>query len=365
MDLFNIAANYASFGNHRTGSESQLATEDWLTACLGPLADSVERFSFGYLHYHATTEVAVDGRVVPSMPLYYEATGKINNSNNLGIGIVKTNDEERAYAEILSLAKQAKNKNQDAIVIATDCDNHSLYAFNVSPKLRDSIPVVLVPGSEYEGLNRENLFLNYSAETSQRNANNIIARFGTASNQAPLVITTPISGWFECAGERGTGVALAIALANRLSKYCSVELVLASGHELGYLGGFEYTATQNQPPAAVIHLGSCLATIDAELQAWSNVEADLFDNLYQILGQQKIPLNKVGIPGKRSDWVGEAECWAHFNCPMLSIAGGNPLFHTTEDRIQVATNEACLEQTFNLLCELATLVSRAYAAYAA
>ena len=357
MDLFKIVSSYASFGDHRTGSNSQLATENWLMDYLNQRADSVEHFSFEYLHFDATTKLTQDGQVIPSMPLYYEAVGEIKNSDKLGIGMVDTRNEERAYADILSLVTEAKDKNHDALVIATDCSSNSLCALNVIPELKDSIPIVLVPGSEYEGLNKEKKCLDYSAQVSRRKANNIIASFGTVSSQSPVVITTPISGWFECAGERGTGVALAIALAEELSKNCALDLVLASGHELGYLGGFEYVASLNKLPAAVIHMGSCLATFNSQIQAWSNTDAVVFDELESSLRQFDIPLNKVEIPGKRTDWVGEAECWSHFNCPMLSIAGGNPLFHTPEDRIELATNEDKLVSTFKLLCELAMIMT--------
>jgi len=362
MDLLKIASTYASFGYHRTGSKSQLATESWLMDYLSQRANSVEPFSFEYLHFDATTKLTQGGRVIQSMPLYYEAVGDFKNSGKLGIGIVDTGNEERAYADILSLVKQAEDKGQDALVVATACTNGSLYAFNVNPELKDSLPIVLVPGSEYEGLNREKIYLDYSAQVGRRKANNIIARFGTASSQSPIVITTPISGWFECAGERGTGVALAIALAEELSRYCEVELVLASAHELGYLGGFEYVASLDKPPSAVIHLGSCLATFNSELQAWSNRDTAIFDALESSLRQLDIPLNRVEIPCERTDWVGEAECWSHFNCPMLSIAGSNPLFHTPDDRFELATNEDKLISTFELLSKLATIM--ATAAYA-
>ena len=184
----------------------------------------------------------------------------------------------------------------------------------------------------------------------------LFAEFGAESSSVKIVITTPISGWFECAGERGTGVALAIALAEYLSSYFAVELVLASGHELGYLGGFKYTESLIQPPAAVIHLGSSLATINSALEAWSNVDREVFDDLDKKLRQKNINLNRVKNPGESSDWVGEAECWSHFNCSMLSIAGSHALFHSPEDRIALTTNKEELTETFELLIELATIV---------
>ena len=358
MNLFELASTYSKFGLHRTGSDSQLATEDWLVDLLESRADRVECFCFDYQHFDATTELYLDGRLLTSMPLYYEAIDELRDCKNVETAIVEISaDEYDVYENIQSLLKQAGRNKCDALVVATRCANDSLCAFNVDPVLKNSLPVVLVPGSEFENLSRQEINLCYSASIEQRTANNIIARFGDASKQPPVVITTPISGWFECAGERGTGFALAIALAERLSKSRAIDLVLASGHELGYLGGFEYTATLTHPPAAIIHLGSCLATFDSKLQAWSNVETAVFADLDKILRSLDIPINKVEIPSQRSDWVGEAECWAHFNCPMLSIAGDNSVFHTPEDRIDLVTDETELSKMFEVLMRLTEVIS--------
>lgn len=357
MDLFSLASTYSSFGHHRTGSDSQRVTEDRLLGYLKNKADSVEFFCFDYQHFEAATECFLNGRPIPSIALYYEAVDELQGKNNIETAAVSIDiDEHEAYDKIQSLVKHSKQINCDGLVIATRCTNDSLYAFNVNPLLNDSLPVILIPGHEFKNLSEQEISVDYSASIGQRTAKNIVAKFGRDSSRSSIVITTPMSGWFECAGERGTGVALAITLAEQLSNTCPVKLVLTSGHELGYLGGFEYTAALANPPAFVIHLGSSLATFDSSIEAWSNIDGAVFDDMNKILRKHDIPLNKVGIPSRRSDWVGEAECWAHLNCPMLSIAGVHALFHTPEDQIELATNEDSLATAFKFLCELATIV---------
>ncbi len=357
MDLLNLTSCYSTFGNHRTGSGSQLKTEDWLLATLTKLTDKVEIFDYSYQHFDAKTEMLLSGRLVPSMALYYEAVGELQACRNIDLAAVDIDEDEgRAIALIHEKKKQAAQKKRDALVVATRCASDSLYALNVNTVLNGPIPVVLIPGGENKNLSEQGISLSYSASIDQRTAKNIIARFSPGSKQVAIVITTPISGWFTCAGERGTGIALAIALAGWLSKNYPVDLVLTSGHELGYLGGFEYTATLTQPPAAVIHIGSSLATFDSSLEVWTNSNSVVFESLGKILKQQKIALNQVKLCSQRSDWVGEAECWSQFNCPMLSIAGIHPLFHTPEDRIELASNQNNLEETFKLLCELVMVV---------
>ncbi|MCP4430936.1 MAG: hypothetical protein GY806_08170 [Gammaproteobacteria bacterium] len=351
MNLYKLASDYSKFGCHRTGSTTQLATEAWLLKTLQTFTHRLEKFEFDYQHFEAVTEVLVDGGLIPSMALYYEAVGELVDCRNFEMGSVNISwDESMAYAAIQEIQKQADQGKCDALLVATRCANDSLYAFNVFPVLKDLLPVILVPGCEFERLSESNICLNYSASVSQRTANNIIARFGEGSSKSTVVITTPITGWFECAGERGTGVALAIALAEQLSKTCTVELVLASAHELGYLGGFQFADSLDNSPAAVIHLGSCLATRDARIEAWSNVNCSAFDKIFR---RQGIVLNKVSNPSSQADWVGEAECWAHFNCPMLSIAGDNPVFHTPDDRIDNVTDEKLPVDMFRVLKGLA------------
>ncbi len=358
MDLFNLADSYSGFGYHRTGSDTQLRTEDWIWKMLKTLTDNVDLFDYGYQHFEVTTELLFKGRLIPSMALYYEAVGKLQDCRNIALKLVDIGeDENRAYTLIQKMRNQAVQNKRDALVVATRSANDSLYALNVNPVLKDSIAVVLIPGHEFINLSEREISLNYSASIDQRIARNIIARFGDNSIQAPIVITTPISGWFECAGERGTGVALAIALAQLLSKTGPVELVLASGHELGYLGGFEYTNTLIAAPSAVIHLGSCLATHGAKLEARSNVAGSAFDALNKILQRENIVLNKVSKPCLRTDWFGEAECWSHLNCPMISIAGNNQVFHTPEDRIETVTNESTLLRMFEVLSGLAGVIA--------
>lgn len=352
MNLFEIASSYSSFGYHRTGSQSQLKTEGWLQQCLKKLTNRVECFDYDYQHFEARTEVFINKKLIPSMALYYEAVGELRDCRNFEVTSVEISaDETSDYEVIKQKQKQAGQRKCEVLVVATWGANDSLRAFNVTPLLKDTLPTVMVPGSEHENLHEGTLSLNYSAELSQRKAKNIIACFGDHSTDDPVVITTPISGWFECAGERGTGIALAIALAKKISKTKPVRLVLASGHELGYLGGFKYTAGLKASPAAVIHIGSCLATHGSALNAWSNIEDNRFDQFASYLQQVDIPITKVAKPSERTDWVGEAECWSHFNCPMISIAGDNPVFHTPEDRIAAATNPEVMAEMFDVLSD--------------
>jgi len=83
-----------------------------------------------------------------------------------------------------------------------------------------------------------------------------------------LVISTPRSGWFTCAAERGSGLAIWLWLARWLARTrhdVNVELLATSGHEYEYLGGERYLAEAAPPPASTklwVHIGASAAARD-------------------------------------------------------------------------------------------------------
>jgi hypothetical protein len=79
------------------------------------------------------------------------------------------------------------------------------------------------------------------------------------------VISTPSSGWFHCAGERGPGIAIWLALARWSSHRESTvryTFVASSGHEIGEQGMRSFLASQAPRPSEVdiwLHLGASIA----------------------------------------------------------------------------------------------------------
>ncbi len=72
------------------------------------------------------------------------------------------------------------------------------------------------------------------------NAFNVTATLkGQKSNLAPLVVMTPRSGWWNCAGERGGGLACWLTVMEAFSMKKPVRdvmFVATTGHELGEMG---------------------------------------------------------------------------------------------------------------------------------
>ncbi len=121
-------------------------------------------------------------------------------------------------------------------------------------------PAVLVGGAQTDSLLAAPVHLALDARLVPGRSATIVGRWG--EDDAPVVVTTPLTGWFACAGERGTGIAIALELAATLARDLPVVLVGTTGHELEHLGARSFLAGHPLSPRAVIHLGAGLAAAD-------------------------------------------------------------------------------------------------------
>lgn len=126
---------------------------------------------------------------------------------------------------------------------------------------RNAAPVVAAAQSG------SNARLHIEGQAGQRPAENIIGK--RIVPRAPwIVISTPRSGWTDCVGERGPGIAIWLALAKWLPQEFpqhSVLMVTNSGHEYENLGARRMIEAFGPPPqqtALWLHLGANVATRD-------------------------------------------------------------------------------------------------------
>jgi hypothetical protein len=101
----------------------------------------------------------------------------------------------------------------------------------------------------------------------RRSAFNLVARLDRGAAKT-IVISTPRSGWFTCAAERGSGLAVWLWLARRLARAdhgVNIELLATSGHEYEYIGGELYLQHEAPRPEATplwVHIGASAAARD-------------------------------------------------------------------------------------------------------
>jgi hypothetical protein len=163
-----------------------------------------------------------------------------------------------------------------------------------------------------------------------------------APGKRPAAVTTPLSGWFSCAGERGCGIAVALHVAIELSRYLPVTLLATTGHELGLIGGYEFGMHFDEDSAFIVHIGTCIANRASEMTAVCSAERALAESISATLAPIGIRPRVPGVPGDPRFWIGESKCWAFRNRPMLSIAGLAPHFHTRGDLPERTTSPALL-----------------------
>lgn len=106
-----------------------------------------------------------------------------------------------------------------------------------------------------------------SGKGGSRVAENVVAR-RVRDGRRWLVVSTPRSGWTDCAGERGPGLAIWLALAEWMPQAFadhSLLFVCNSGHEYENLGASHIVEKVGPPPVETdlwLHLGANVATRD-------------------------------------------------------------------------------------------------------
>jgi hypothetical protein len=185
-------------------------------------------------------------------------------------------------------------------------------------------------------------------EGGQRSAFNLVARL---DRHAPgtVVLSTPRSGWFRCAAERGSGLAVWLSLARWLAQAdhgVNIRLVATSGHEYEYLGGERYLASVAPAPAATrlwAHIGASAAARDWHEMGPSLRPLPSADS-QRILTATPDVVTTVraafrGLPGLEATYVADrataggelTDVLAAGYGTLIGLYGGHRYFHTEAD----------------------------------
>ncbi|MGH9549664.1 MAG: hypothetical protein ACRD3W_09820, partial [Terriglobales bacterium] len=262
-------------------------------------------------------------------------------------------DDEHLTIQLREIRDRAR-RNSDGLVLITRCPTDELCALNRSEDDFLGFPAVLVAGSDREGLQAPSL-VNFMGSIKRDKSSNVIARFphAAAGSRRPIIVITPLSGWFSCAGERGCGIAVALHVARELNRHSPVTLLATTGHELGFIGGYELGRSFEEGPAFIVHIGACIANRATELTAVCSAERNLVESISSTLAPIGARARMPKTPDNSHCWIGESKCWALRNRPMLSIAGLAPQFHTRGDLPERTTSPELLEASLKAIGEAA------------
>ncbi len=360
--LYQLVQAYSALGEHRTGTPVDHATMAWFATELGQRGARVDTVPYRFDRYVVHGRLTADAADVEALPLYYEAVGQVHSSRLYlaELAIHASIPGNHIAPQLDAVIARARISGAEAAILATTGAGGRLVALNCAPVLGSGFPAVLVPGSALSRLRQAALHLDLDARLEPGVSATVLGHLGLGDATNPVVVATPLSGWFRCAGERGTGIAIALQLAQDLAARWPVLVVGTTGHELQYLGLRCFLAAHELHPAAIIFLGADLATIPLGPERGSTVPAfhqtrttageGLAQRLEAVLAPVRFP-----VRSNPAQWSGEGEEWVRLGAPLLALASRSPLFHTADDLPEHATSPEQLAVTHTAVHQAAQL----------
>jgi hypothetical protein len=300
--LHRDVVRYSDLGEHRAGTEVDLATSEWLFEEIGKAGLDARQVPVSFRQFFPLRHgLTVGERRLECFPLWWPTeTGPTPIRAVLApyredgppghlegrIGVI-TFPRPRGSSTITADSYHndliAKVVEAGAVAIAVITPERSgdfigqNAGYGTTPW---PIPILLVAGREQAFLNeaaaegRQAVFL-LEGEYRTATLNNVIGTTGEADDL--VVVTTPSSGWFRCAGERGPGIALWLAMARWVGRRPPADLgflfAATPGHELHGVGMRHFLEEEAPPPEKVrcwIHFGAGAANY-----AWQETEHGL------------------------------------------------------------------------------------------
>lgn len=337
-------AAYDAQGWHRTGSRTDRRSADWLVGAARDCGAvvSLESFAFSRM-VHRHSSLRVDGTAFAGIPLFdapLPPTGGVHGALGLvgsgaDIGVV-----EAAPGPGLDdpLGAARRSGAHRAIVVLARGGAPGL-ALRNAPSSEPYGPPVLQVSSRHgravlqAATRRAVGTVEVDAHRAPGRAWNVVAGPTTApAGQPAVVVLTPRSGWWQCAAERGGGLACwldALRAATRVPTSRSVRFVATSGHELGHLGlGASFAARPADLGATWVHLGANLGARGGLLGVAASDEG-LARRAIEALegaGVTRGSVHQMELP------VGEASELRRAGARFVSFVGTNAHFHLATDR---------------------------------
>ena len=284
--LFEDVARYDGFGVHRSGTPGDLATSAWVAEELEAAGYEVKLDAWNLRQFFPEeVSLTVGGEAIDCFPAWYpHDTGEQpvaaalarldegSRSNALRGRIAYT--ERPAFSarlDLRELMQQARRAGAVGLVVMVPSPSGDPVAQNApAPHNQEphAIPAVIV-GEKSAALLRKaaderapTQMVIRGRDVPNAESRNVVGKL--ARGEKWIVITTPLSGWFMCAGERGPGVALFLGLARWAAAHPGEHSWLFlgnTGHELDQIGA-HHTLEANAPPVEDvtmwIHLGASI-----------------------------------------------------------------------------------------------------------
>jgi len=352
--LSEIIKEYDNQGIHRTGTKVDLNSARWLEKRIKRigLVPYLDEFSLDRLDIEEAS-LNIDKEKIEGVPLF-DCTfpdnkiikGKLGFLKEINtIGIARTNNDK-----ISNLAEYRRSNRHIGLVFITQGLSFGLSLINAENFKKPFGPPTLQISNTYwswikSSFGKEATLI-FKTKLTPTKAFNVKSRIkGRNSDLAPLVVMTPRSGWWNCASERGGGIAILLEMMRNFSNNPPARDVIFlanSGHELGHLG-LSHFLTKNhnliKNASCWIHLG---ANISAKSQKFNTntpspiITIQTSDREIEILALNSMQLEEITpgwkISGGKRPY-GEVRNIFDGTGRYFSILGiFNPFFHHPEDR---------------------------------
>jgi hypothetical protein len=372
---------YSDLGDHRTGSPGDHATTRWLERQLKDIGLTPQRQAWDMEAFDVTRSRLLwtgdhsQQSEIEGFPLWppirtsgdgvlasLSATPREGSVTVLSLPYFPSGSLESEG--VVDAISTACGFGAVGVVVSTEGPLGELIALNTEfSQPRWPVPILLVPGRDAATLSRlveqrTQVRLQIEGGARPDTVHNVL---GHRTRAGPgIVISTPKSGWFQCAGERGSGMAIALALTEWCARETELDVrfVSATGHEFHGEGARRFLAAGPPPPETValwVHIGANVAVNDWQLDASGTpFRRDVPSTRRGIACHPALhaavtagfagqpgygtPINiGVGrVPGETQHFVD------HGYSPLIGMVGAGPLHHTPADT-SVATGPAVLE----------------------
>ncbi|MFB9269108.1 hypothetical protein ACFFWD_39380 [Bradyrhizobium erythrophlei] len=365
-NLYADVARYASFGLHRFGSPGDRATTDWIADELQAAGLRVEfqRVLLGRQYVVERASAEAGGSSVEATPFWWPPEDKA--SFRLTAPLVRDGDvagkilwielpfDRGAYLGAVHRAAiaQAAARGPAAILLVIGNPADDRFAYNVTQEDKPwPVPVMVAAGKDrgvFEPAAASGAPVTFDVSghyDTNVAGRNVVARLGDGAGPS-IVVSTPLTGWYGCACERGPGIANFLALARTAAAEKwrgNFTFVATVGHEIGH-GGMElflkHGAPSPQDTLAWVHFGSSNACYAVSAGAQGPVRADRADGeRVLVVSASAVSLAGealAGIEARRmvaeKQAVGELRDVHTAGYPnFLGLAGRHRTFHTPAD----------------------------------
>ncbi|MBV9833474.1 MAG: hypothetical protein JO055_03645 [Alphaproteobacteria bacterium] len=355
--LYGIVEGYSKWPHHRSATPEGRNTVSFIDSELKKLGAPTKRIPYEFDRYEFFAEVRAKGRLLESLPLFYEAFNQVSSTTPIIRPVTLENNVDRK--EIAGSITSPPNAKSPIVLLPTfskfgaEPPKGTLIGVDADPARKGSgIPTLMISGEHLETLKAGGVAVEFRAKRLTDRDETITAELGAGGLQ-PLVITTPIGGWFTAAGERGTGIAIALELAAFFAREMPVIFIATTGNELEFNGLKSFIKWGYKvEPYGVVHIG---AAVGAGTKKPGERTMSLASTRVAMSSKPAGPNTGMGAALKPGNFAGterftnEGAIWREFlgkDVPLLSFDGTFPLMRTPDDLPDLATTPALMETAY-------------------